>query len=326
MKRREFITLLGGAAAAWPMAGRAQQAAMPVIGFLGSLSELQSAGQLAMFRRGLNEVEFAEGRNVVIEYRWADGQYDRLPAMAAELVRRPVNIIAAQAPPAALAAKAATATIPIVFSVGVDPVAAGLVASFNRPGGNATGIALISGPLGQKRLEILRELAPKAAVVAMLVNPLSPDTVPEVRDVQATAQSIGLQLRMLNAGTLGELNAAFAALVKDRPDAILIGGDPFFVIRRQEIVAQVARTGLPAVYPFREFTEAGGLISYGTNLVNAFRQIGIYAGRILKGAKPTDLPVMQPTTFELVINLRAAKALGFDIPPTLHARSDEVIE
>jgi putative ABC transport system substrate-binding protein len=326
MKRREFMALLGGAAAAVPMTAHAQQPAMPVVGWLSTLSEETAVQYHVLFRRGLAEVGFVPGRNVVIEHRWANGQYDRLPAMAAELVRRPVDVIFAQAPPAALAARNATTTIPIVFTVGIDPVAAGLVASYGRPGGNATGATLISGPLGQKRLELLRELAPKAAVVAMLVNPYGPDTAPEIRDVQATAQANNLQLRLLNASTPAELDAAFAAIAAQRPDALLIGGDPFYVIQRLNIVAQVARTGLVAVYPFREFVEAGGLISYGTSIANSTRQAGIYVGRILKGAKPADLPVMQPTTFELVINLKTAQTQGIDVPPTLHARSDEVIE
>jgi putative ABC transport system substrate-binding protein len=326
MRRREFITLLGGAAAAWPVAVRAQQPSMPVIGFLSALSEGLAVHHLAMFRRGLNEVGFVEGQNVAIEFRWADGQIDRLPALAAELVRRPVNLIVAQAPSAALAGRAATTTIPIVFAVSFDPVEAGLVASFNRPGGNATGMAIMSTQLAQKRLELARELVPKAAVVPMLVNPLGPDAAPEIRYVQEAAQANGLQLRMLNASTSSELDAAFAALAERRPDVLLVAADPFFMIRREEIVARVARLAVPAVYPFREFPDVGGLISFGPNLVNTFRQVGIYAGRILKGAKPADLPVMQPTTFELVINLKTAKSLGFEIPATLHARSDEVIE
>jgi putative tryptophan/tyrosine transport system substrate-binding protein len=329
MRRREFITLLSGAAAAWPLPARAQQPAMPVIGYLSALSEAQVAHQLAAFRRGLDEVGFVERQNVVIEFRWADGQYDRLPAMAAELVRRPVDLILAQAPPAALAARTATTTISTVFVVGFDPVAAGLVATFNRPGGNATGMTLMTAPLGQKRLELLRELAPKAAVVAMLANPLSPEAAPEIRDVQATPQAIGLQLKMFNASTPSELNAAFAAIAAQRLDALLVGSDPFLLDRRQELVASAARLGIPVLgflQSIRSANLSGGLISYGTNIANSYRQAGIYAGRILKGAKPADLPVMQPTTFELVINLKTAKALGFDIPPTLHARSDGVIE
>jgi ABC-type uncharacterized transport system substrate-binding protein len=324
-RRRQFITLLGGAVA-WPLAARAQQPVMPVIGFLSSVSQAQTRHMVAAFQRGLGETGWMDGRNVAIDYRFVDGQYDRLPALASEMVRRPVSLILAAGPPAALAAKVATTTVPIVFVVGFDPVGAGLVASFNRPSGNATGVVLVSGQLGQKRLELVRDLVPKATVVAMLANPLSPDAVPEIREVQAAAQVNGLQLRMLNASTPSDIEAAFASLAKQRPDALLVGGDPFYMARREDIVQLVARSGLPAVYPFREFTEAGGLISYGTSLANAYRQAGIYAGRILGGVKPGDLPVMQPTTFELVINLKAAKALGVDIPPTLHARSDEVIE
>jgi ABC-type uncharacterized transport system substrate-binding protein len=325
MKRRAFITLLGGASA-WPLAARAQQPGMPVIGFLSSLSQAQTRHMVAAFQRGLGETGYVGGRNVAIEYRFADGQYDRLPALAGEVVRRPVSLILAAGPPAALAAKAVTTTIPIVFIVGLDPVGAGLIASFNRPGGNATGMVLILGPLGQKRLELVRDLVPKAAAVAMLANPLSPDAAPEIREVQVAAHANRVQLRILNASTSDEIEAAFASFAQQRPDALLIGGDPFYMTRREDIVGLVARSGLPAVYPFREFTEAGGLISYGTNIANSYRQAGIYAGRILGGVKPSDLPVMQPTTFELVINLKTAKALGLDIPPTLHARSDEVIE
>jgi putative ABC transport system substrate-binding protein len=299
---------------------------MPVIGWLSSVSERTAVAHVAQFRRGLGENGFVPGQNVSVEYRWSDGQYDRLAAMAAELVRRPVDIMLAQGPPAALAAKTATATVPIVFVVGIDPVSRGLVASYSRPGGNATGATLIMGPLGQKRIELLRELVPKAAVVAMLVNPHSPDTAPEVRDVQVAAQANGLQLRLVNASTPAELDEAFAALAAQRPDALLIGSDPFYLVQRQKIVAQVASVGLAAVYPIRDFTDAGGLMSYGTNIPNSYRQAGIYAGRILKGAKPADLPVVQPTTFELVINLKTAKAMNFDIPPVLHARSDDVIE
>jgi putative ABC transport system substrate-binding protein len=324
MRRRDFVTLLGGAAAGWPLAARAQQA-MPVIGWLSGISEQAALAHHAQFLRGLGENGFA-GRDVSIQYRWAEGNYDRLPALAAELVRLPVDVILAQTPPAALAAKTATATIPIVFVVGIDPVIAGLVASYNRPGGNATGATMIMATLGQKRIEILRELAPKASVVAMLVNPHSPDSPPEIRDVQAAVSANGLQLQLLNASTPRELDAAFAALDARRSDALLIGADPFLYVQRQKIVAQAARSGVVAVYPIREFVEAGGLISYGASIANSFRQAGIYVGRILKGARPADLPVVQPTTFELVVNLKTARAQGIDIPASLHARSDEVIE
>jgi putative ABC transport system substrate-binding protein len=323
MKRREFIALTVGAAA-FPLAARAQQA-MPVIGWLSGISEQAALAHHAQFLRGLGENGFA-GRDVSIQYRWAEGNYDRLPALAAELVRLPVDVILAQTPPAALAAKTATATIPIVFVVGIDPVIAGLVASYNRPGGNATGATMIMATLGQKRIEILRELAPKASVVAMLVNPHSPDSPPEIRDVQAAVSANGLQLQLLNASTPRELDAAFAALDARRSDALLIGADPFLYVQRQKIVAQAARSGVVAVYPIREFVEAGGLISYGASIANSFRQAGIYVGRILKGARPADLPVVQPTTFELVVNLKTARAQGIDIPASLHARSDEVIE
>jgi putative ABC transport system substrate-binding protein len=326
MRRREFLTLLGGAAAALPLAARAQQPGMPVIGYLSTLSEAQGLHLLTAFRRGLGEVGFADGRNLEIEFRWAEGRFDRLPAMAAELIRRPVNLLLAQAPPAALAAKSATTTIPIVFVVGFDPVASGLVASLNRPGGNATGMTLMSLPIGEKRLEMLRELAPKSSVIAMLVNPMTPDAVPEIGSVQAAAQSLGLQLRMFNASTPSEINAAFAAIAEQRLGALLVGTDPFFVDRRAELVARAAQLRVPAIYPFREFVAAGGLVSYGSNIANAYRQAGIYAGRILRGAKPADLPVMQPATFELVINLRTASTLGIEISAALHARSDEVIE
>jgi putative tryptophan/tyrosine transport system substrate-binding protein len=326
VRRRKFITVVGGAAAAWPLSARAQQPAMPVIGYLSALSQMQSAHLLSAFRRGLSETGFTEGSNVLIQYRWADGQYQRLPAMAAELVHLPVSLILAQAPPAALAAKAATATIPIVFIVGFDPVGAGLVASLNHPGGNATGMTLISFILGQKRLEMLRDISPKASVIAMLANPLSPDAIPEIGSVQAGAQSLGLQLAMFNASTASDIEVAFGAMAAQKVDALLVGTDPFFTNQRADIVAQAARLKIPAIYPFREFAAEGGLISYGTNIASSYRQAGIYAGRILKGVKSADLPVMQPTTFELVINLKTAKELGFDIPPTLHARSDEVIE
>lgn len=325
MRRRAFIAS-GSAAAVWPAASRAQQQAMPVIGFLGTSSEAQTRAQVAAFRRGLIEMGFAEGKNVAIDFRWAGGQYDRLPTMAAELVARPVAIIAAQAPPAALSAKAATTTIPIVFVVGFDPAAAGLVGSLNRPGGNVTGVTLMSVLLGQKRLEMLRELAPKAAVIAMLANPISPDALPEINPVQAAANSLGLQLSMFNASTPSEIDAAFNAIAERRPDSLLVGTDSFLLSRREQIVAGAARLKIPAMYPFRDFADAGGLISYGTNIPNTYRQAGIYCGRILRGDKPSELPIIQPATFELVINLKTAQTLSIDIPATLHVRSDEVIE
>jgi putative ABC transport system substrate-binding protein len=299
---------------------------MPTVGFLSSLSEAASTHLISAWRRGLSETGYLEGKTVAVEYRFADGQYDRVPAFAAEFVRRGLSLVLAAGPPAAFAAKIATTTIPIVFIVGLDPVAAGLVASLNHPGGNATGMTLITGPLGQKRLEILRELAPKMRLIPMLVNAASPDALPELRDVQSAAQAMGLELQVVSARTPEEIDSAFAALAQQHPDALLIGSDPFFTIRREQLVAAAARLKVPTVYPFREFAAAGGLMSYGTNIVNAYRQAGIYSGRILKGDKAADLPVMQPTTFELVINLKVAKELGIDLPATLHARSDEVIE
>jgi len=325
MRRREFIIILGSAALAWPRLLRAQGKA-PVIGFLSALSEARAAPQLAGFRRGLNEVGLMESQNLAIEFRWSDGRYDQLPAMAADLVRRPVDLILAQGPPAALAAGAATTTIPIVFVVGFDPVAGGLVRSFNQPGGNATGFTLMTAPLGQKRLEILREIAPNAAVVAMLTNPISADAAPEITDIQAAAKALRLEIEMFDATNQSEIEAAFEAIGRQVPDALIVGSDPFLLDQREKIVALAAHLRVPAIYPFRDFAASGGLISYGTNIANAYRQAGIYAGKILKGGKPANLPVMQPTTFELVVNLKTAKMLGFDIPATLHARSDEVIE
>ena len=312
MRRREFITLLG-AAAAWPTASRAQQE-RPVIGFLSAVAEASARAQLSAFRRGLSEAGFVEGQNVAIEYRWAEGQYERLPAMAAELVRRPVSLILAQAPPAALTAKAATASIPIVFIVGFDPVGAGLVTDLNKPEGNATGMTLISTVLGQKRLEMVRDLSPKASVVGMLVNPVSPDAVSEIRSVQTGAKALGLKLVMFNASTPAEIETAFDGIAERRPDALLVGTDPFFVSQQAaKIVTRAGRLPFPTIYPFREFAVAGGLMSYGANIPNSYRQAGIYAGKILKGASRAELPVMQPTTFELVINLKAAAALKIDI-------------
>jgi ABC-type uncharacterized transport system substrate-binding protein len=326
MLRRDFLRGIA-VATAWSGVACAQRGAEPVVGFLSAVSLAQGPHLLAAFRRGLSETGFTEGKNASIELRFADGQYDRLPAMAADLVQRHVNVLLAAGPPAVNAAKAAaTASTPIVFIVGLDPVAAGLVAKFNHPGGNATGISMVTGPMGQKRLELIRELVPKTAAVAMLVNPLGPDAAPEIRDMQAAAQANGLQLKVVEARNPAELKTGLATLADHGVGALLVGADPFFMVRREEIVALVAQQGLPAVYPFREFTAAGGLMSYGTSVANAYRQAGIYAGRILKGAKPADLPVLNPTTFELVINLKAAKQLGIDVPPSLHARSDEVIE
>ncbi len=326
MRRRDFINAIACSIAAWPIAARAQQQSRPVIGFLSALSSQAQNQFMAAWRRGLSETGFDEGRNVTIEYRFAAGHYDRLAGFAAEFVRRPVDLIVSVAPPAALAAKVATTTIPMVFIVGLDPVAAGLVASFNQPGGNATGMTLITGPLGQKRLELLRELGCKSKVVPVLANPTSPDSVPEIRDVLAAAGTMGIELRLVNASTPDEINAAFATIAQLHPDGLLVGSDPFFTIQREQIVGLATNLGVPTVYPFREFVAAGGVASYGPNLANAYRQTGIYAGRILKGDKPTDLPVMQPTTFELVINLKAARNLKINIPATLHARSDDVIE
>lgn len=325
MKRREFIILLGGTVA-WSLAARAQQSRPPVVGWLHSASAVFTVPLVAAFRKGLSEAGFGERQNVLIEYRHANGQYDRLSGMAGELARRHVDVIFAGSPPAALAAKVATTTIPIVFVVGLDPVAAGLVGSFNRPGGNATGITLITGPLAQKRLEILRELLPKAGNIVMIVNPNTPDAVPEIREVQAAAQVNGFQITTLNATTVADLDEAFKVLAGNRPDALLIGSDPFFVSRSEQFAKSASQAKIPTIYPFRESTDAGGLISYGTNIPNAYRQGGILTAQILKGEKASSLPVQQPTKFELVINLRAAKALGLTVPPSLLSRADDVIE
>jgi putative ABC transport system substrate-binding protein len=284
VKRRTFITLLGGAAAAWPLGARTQQPAMPVIGYLSALSEEQAALQSAAFRRGLNEFGFVEGQNVAIEFRWADGQYDRLSGMAADLVRLPVTLIIAQTPPAALAA--ATTTIPIVFVVGFDPVGGGLVASLARPSDNVTGLSLQQTDVAGKRLGLLRDLAPKSSVIAMLINPISPNAAPEIEDVHAAAQAMGLQVKMFNASTPNELNAAFVAIDGEHPDALLVGSDPFLVNRREELVALATRLGIPAAYSQRDYVAAGGLMSYGPNIANVYRQAGIYAGRILRARSP----------------------------------------
>jgi putative tryptophan/tyrosine transport system substrate-binding protein len=325
MNRREFIALLGGAAA-WPLAARAQQATMPVIGFLNSQSPGGYAPIAAAFHQGLSEIGFVEGQNVAIEYRWAQGRNDRLRALAAELVRRQVAVIAAAGSSSALAAKAETTTLPIVFSAAVDPVAVGLVASLDRPGGNVTGVTDLSVELRQKQVEMLHELAPTATVLAALLNPTFPGSETQSRDLQAAARKLGLQLHVVHASTERDFDPTFAAMVQLRAGLLVIGADPFFFGHRDQIAALAVRHRMPAIFFLREFAAVGGLMSYGPSVTDIYRQVGIYAGRILKGEKPADLPVQEPTKYELVINLKTAKALGIEMPPALLARADEVIE
>jgi ABC-type uncharacterized transport system substrate-binding protein len=325
LKRREFITLLGGAAA-WPLAARAQQQPMLVVGVLGAGSPTVYLELLAAFRQGLKGTGYVEGENVAIETSWAEGQFDRLPQLAANLVQRRVAVMVTTGVTSTRAAKAASSTIPLVFLSQDDPVKLGFVASFNRPGGNATGMSLLTGALMGKRLELVRQLMPGSAPVAYLTNPSTRESEPYLMDAQAAARAIGQQIIVLNASRENEIDTAFSTLVQQRVGALIVSTDGYFYSRRDQIVALSARHRVPTIYDRREFAVAGGLVSYGTHVVDAYRQIGIYAGRILKGEKPADLPVVQPTKFELVINLKTAKALGLEVPPTLLALADEVIE
>ena len=326
MRRREFIVLIGGAAVSWPLAARAQQPALPVIGVLSAEWQLL-ADRLRAFRLGLAQTGYVEGQNVAIEYRWAPGQYDQLPALAADLVRRQVTVIAAVGIPPTFAAKAATSTIPIAFLVGIDPVEFDLIASLNRPGGNITGVAVLTAELAEKRLQLLHEMVPTATVIGLLVNPTDPAaTESETRHLQNAVPSFGLQLHILPAGTPTEIDRAFGTLVELHADALVVSTDPLFTNQRAQIVALAARHAMPAVYVWREFVEAGGLMSYGTDLTESYRQTGIYTGKILKGARPADLPVEQVVKVQLFINLTTAKTLGLMIPPHLLARADDVIE
>jgi putative ABC transport system substrate-binding protein len=326
VNRRQVITLLGATAVAWPLDARAQQPAMPVVGFLNSASPAAFPHLVAAFHQGLGETGYVEGRNLAIEYRWADGQYDRLPAMAADLVARQVKVIAANGP-ASLPAKAAAATTPVVFLTGVDPVENGLVASLSRPGGSVTGVTLLNVELASKRLELLRELVPSATSIALLENPAYPSVAERSsRELQAAARTLGLGLRILQASTEHDFNTVFATLVQMRAGALVIGTDPFLISRSEQLAALTVRHAIPAIFNYREFSAAGGLMSYGSSNRDAYRLVGVYTGRILKGEKPADLPVQQSTKVELIINLKTAKALGIIVPLPLLGRADEVIE
>jgi putative tryptophan/tyrosine transport system substrate-binding protein len=326
LRRRQVFTLLGGVAAAWPLAARAQQAAMPVIGFLNGASPDAYAPFVTAFRQGLKEAGYVDGQNAIIEYRWAEGQYDRLPAMAADLIRRNVTVIAATSSPAAQAAKAATSTVPIVFTTGDDPIKLGLVASLNRPGGNVTGVNNLLVELGSKQLGLLRELVPGITAVAALMNPNFPGTERQLKDVEAAARALGLQLTVLRASTEHEIDAAFATMAQQGGSALLVGTDPFFLVRADQIVALAARHATPAIYSVREFAVAGGLMSYASDFADSYRQAGIYTGRVVRGEKPADLPVQRSTKFEFVINFKTAKALGLAVPNSMQLLADEVIE
>jgi ABC-type uncharacterized transport system substrate-binding protein len=326
MRRREFIKLFGGAAA-WPLAARAQQPAKPMVGLIRDGSAEANARNAAAFRKGLDETGYVEGRNVTVEYHWLEGQYDRLPALLGDLVRRKVAVIATPGTSLALAAKAATTTIPIVFGVGEDPVKLGLVASLARPGGNATGINFFANEVVAKRLRLLHELVPKVSRVAVLVNPGNPSVAATtIRNVQEAALTIGLKTQIFNTATIGEINAAFATFERERPDALFVAGDAFLLSRAAQLVTLTARDRMPATYLVRDLVIAGGLMSYGTDIADMFHQVGVYTGKILKGAKPADLPTLQSTRFEFVINIQTARALGIDVPPGLLAIADEVIE
>jgi putative tryptophan/tyrosine transport system substrate-binding protein len=327
MRRREFITLVGGAAVAWPLVSRAQQSAMAVIGFLNSRSAGEAAAAVAAFHQGLREAGFVAGQNVAIEYRWAEGHYDRLPGLATDLVQRGVAVISAGGGSVtAIAAKLATSTVPIAFISDDDPIKIGLVASLNRPGGNVTGIYQLSSGLEAKRLGLLHELAPNATTIAVLVNPNYPDAESQLREVDEAARTLGVQLLVLKASSEGDFDTVFATIIRQQAGALLVASDPFLFSRRDQLIALAARHVLPAIYQFRESALSGGLMSYGTRIADSYHQIGVYTGQILKGAKPADLPVIQSARFEFVLNLKTAKALGLTIPPSMLVRADEVIE